>query len=737
MKSSLIQCPCCLNSDTDSIKSRDDGFLFCVRCGGLFVNPNDSNEEKRQQALDFNNADILLRYSLPNFAEAEHLFKQLTTKYKSLSIAYWGYVRAKNEIKYEYDERGHITPICYSGLFHDFRNDKEYLKALELAESAEIRKDYQRQADYIIEEWKYASKDLGKTDYDVFISFKDTLDDSDPNHIIKNEKDKANILPIVNLLMSRGYKVFYSPMSIPKGGYPDPFIYNAIKKSKMMIVFGSNVEYFESTWVKNEWTRYYALIEKHDKKRGSLISVVDGVEPYRLPKILRDIQVINFDINASAEILDLARKFINEEKEKKPLEVKKEEPETIVCPNCSQVNPITNKFCFDCGANLKKNNSQPDLSDEQKAKKEYEIGMEYYNKKDYANAIKHFEIAAKKEHPDACFRLGFIYDSSTSPNVTKDDVKAAGYYKVAATHGDMYAQYNLGLMYDNGRGVNKDVKEAARLYKLAADQGHASSQFCLGYDYEKGIGVEQNYTEAIKYYKLAADQGHAGAQCNLGLMYKNGQGVSQSYTEAVRLYKLSADQGNMYAQNNLGLMYENGQGVPQNLTEAVRLYKLSADQGYMYAQCNLGFMYARGQGVPQSYTEAVRLYKLSADQGYDQAQHNLGVVYNNGQGVPQNYTEAIKYYKLAADQGHAGAQCNLGLMYNNGQGVPQNYTEAVRLYKLSADQGNMYAQRNLGIMYENGQGVPQNLNEAIKYYKLAAAQGYEKAINKLKELGIK
>ena len=56
-------------------------------------------------------------------------------------------------------------------------------------------------------------------------------------------------------------------------------------------------------------------------------------------------------------------------------------------------------------------------------------------------------------------------------------------------------------------------------FRLAADQGDASAQYNLGFMYADGRGVPQNYAEALKWYRLAADQGHASAQFNLGLMY--------------------------------------------------------------------------------------------------------------------------------------------------------------------------------------------------------------------------
>ena len=64
----------------------------------------------------------------------------------------------------------------------------------------------------------------------------------------------------------------------------------------------------------------------------------------------------------------------------------------------------------------------------------------------------------------------------------------------------------------------------------AAEQGHANAQYNLGVMYEDGEGADDK--EAVKWYRKAADQGHAFAQFNLGVMYHNGQGVPEDYVTA-------------------------------------------------------------------------------------------------------------------------------------------------------------------------------------------------------------
>ncbi|MDD0759736.1 tetratricopeptide repeat protein, partial [Shigella sonnei] len=61
----------------------------------------------------------------------------------------------------------------------------------------------------------------------------------------------------------------------------------------------------------------------------------------------------------------------------------------------------------------------------------------------------------------------------------------------------------------------------------AAEQGNAAAQFNLGVMYENGQGVRQDYVQAVQWYRKASEQGDAQAQYNLGLMYYDGRGVRQ------------------------------------------------------------------------------------------------------------------------------------------------------------------------------------------------------------------
>jgi TPR repeat protein len=77
--------------------------------------------------------------------------------------------------------------------------------------------------------------------------------------------------------------------------------------------------------------------------------------------------------------------------------------------------------------------------------------------------------------------------------------------------GDAEAQFNMGVMYDEGAGVQQDLAKAAEWYKKAAEQGFVDAQANLGMMYYHGQGVPCDHKSAVDWLQMAADQGDAEA----------------------------------------------------------------------------------------------------------------------------------------------------------------------------------------------------------------------------------
>jgi len=90
----------------------------------------------------------------------------------------------------------------------------------------------------------------------------------------------------------------------------------------------------------------------------------------------------------------------------------------------------------------------------------------------------------------------------------KGDYQAAfEEWQPLAELGDAEAQYNLGVMFDQGASVEQDLAQAARWYRKAAEQGFVDAQTNLGMMYYRGEGVPADLNEASKWLQRAADMG--------------------------------------------------------------------------------------------------------------------------------------------------------------------------------------------------------------------------------------
>lgn len=170
--------------------------------------------------------------------------------------------------------------------------------------------------------------------------------------------------------------------------------------------------------------------------------------------------------------------------------------------------------------------------------------------------------------------------------------------------------YNSGLEFLQ----KNEYERAAGAFHEAAKSGHAGAQFSLGELCEEGRGVPLSDSDAVGWYRAAADQGHASSQCNLAIMYEQGRGgLVASEMMAAQLFCVSAESGNDAAQFNLGIYYENGKGgMPKNLSEAETCFRNAAQQGNVDAGYSLAnILLNRGERI-----EAMLLLKEGAKNGH-------------------------------------------------------------------------------------------------------------------------
>ena len=117
--------------------------------------------------------------------------------------------------------------------------------------------------------------------YDAFLSCK--------------SEDYSKAEPIYRWLVSVGYNPFFAPISLRVSsvqGEPVVFgdeIDDALEEVENMIVFTTNAEYVREGYVKDEW-RTFVEEQRAGRKKGSLVTILDGVSVGDLPIRLRSVQ---------------------------------------------------------------------------------------------------------------------------------------------------------------------------------------------------------------------------------------------------------------------------------------------------------------------------------------------------------------------------------------------------------------------------------------------------------------
>ena len=188
-----------------------------------------------------------------------------------------------------------------------------------------------------------------------------------------------------------------------------------------------------------------------------------------------------------------------------------------------------------------------------------------------------------------------------------------------------YARYRLAkIMLADPAAEPEQFRTTLEWLTEAADAGRVHAQYELGKIYRDGRGVEKDALLAAAWLTRAAEQGSDAASYALGaLLLTGGEGLAKDILSALNWLRRSAEDGNQYAQYRLGRLLLRGEDAPREIEEAVRWLTASAEQGNRYAQYALGKLYLMGKEVPRDPEAAVRWFTLSAAQGNEYAQYFL------------------------------------------------------------------------------------------------------------------
>ena len=257
-----------------------DSVAVCEYCGTKQTVPK-LDSEKRANLYD--RANHFFRND--EFDKAMGIYEQILGEDKTDAEAYWSIVLCRYGVEYVEDPATYKrVPTVNRTQFTSILADEDYKSALEYADGHQ-KSIYEEQAKIIDK----IQKDIlaisqQEEPFDVFICYKETDNGGrrTPDSVLANE--------LYHELNEEGFKVFFSRITLEDkiGTAYEPYIFSALNSAKVMVVLGTRAEYFQAAWVKNEWSRYLALIRNGEKKM--LIPAYRDMDPYDLPEEFSHLQ---------------------------------------------------------------------------------------------------------------------------------------------------------------------------------------------------------------------------------------------------------------------------------------------------------------------------------------------------------------------------------------------------------------------------------------------------------------
>lgn len=297
----------------------------------------------------------------------------------------------------------------------------------------------------------------------------------------------------------------------------------------------------------------------------------------------------------------------------------------------------------------------------------------------------------------------------------------------SANEGNAQSQFELGLIYYQGKEIAKNYDNAFSWFSKASQNNHPGSSFYLGIMYMDGNGTDKDCAQSLKYYKKAASANVPDASYNLSVLYSKGECVTKNMETSHYWLLQSAENGFPPAQYYAGLRYFSGKQVKKDFYEAYRWIKLAAEGGYEESFATLGVMYYFGWGTTQNYQASRKWLTISDNNNSEVPMYILGVMYDKGLGGEQNDKIAAYLYKIASEK-HLEKDDIFDLKKYLGQvNSNEDYDDMFQTYYERSRNGDKDAKFKVAIMYTLGLGVTKNTWAATKmlseseYYKVNSA----------------
>jgi len=331
------------------------------------------------------------------------------------------------------------------------------------------------------------------------------------------------------------------------------------------------------------------------------------------------------------------------------------------------------------------------------------IGDKYFygTNKNYDEAYKYYYKGLCKNDKYSIYMIGKICQKRNQIQ------KAIGYFIKSADLGYNLSYNKLGIIYLN-LTIPK-YKLAIYYFKKGIDNNIGSCYYNLGNMYEKGKGVKQNIRKAYELYSEGVINGSKYSSNKLlfdnniinkiQTINKTDNDTEDKYLKIDKYREIYIKTMNDYNKINIDM---------DTCKENINLLKEIEHYGSVYVYNLIGCYYI----LLKEYDLAKEYYMKGINKGLPIIYDNIGYIYENNDYQYKDIKKALYYYDLAYKNNNENLK--IKYLYNK--------------YKKSNDGNDIY---NLGIMYENGYYVKQDIKKAYELYEKSINMGCIEAKNKL------
>ena len=375
-----------------------------------------------------------------------------------------------------------------------------------------------------------------------------------------------------------------------------------------------------------------------------------------------------------------------------------------------------------------------------KAQEFFDEGYRHHMAKEYETARTLYLEAAKSNHADALHNLGVLYENGLG--VQKDLAIAFSYFKLAAERRFGYASegqlcHDLASYYANGWGTPVDEKLAFKWYQTGALRGYGPAAKALAECYALGKGCKINFPMACHYYDKAASAmpQDGEAQGEIGRCHYWGVGTRVNYEKARMYFQRGINLNDALSYSGMGMLLIHGHGVPKDAAKGFEYLQIAATTPHRNGliDYNLAKAYAQGWGTGVNHAQARHWYEKGVALNHSGSANNLALLLQEGRGGPADLERAFTLLVKAcnAPDAHELMFYNLGICYMEGRGTAVDYNKSFECFAKSEKSNDPDTLCYLGWHYRHGKGVQQDAMKAVKYYRKAADLGHAKSQSNL------